>query len=78
MRREFLRNYLNVDVDGFTCTVRYVVRAMYDVIDEDGGGTIEQEVVEDVTLTIEEIEKEGGHANIIEQLKECYAPLCCH
>ena len=78
MRKEFVKNYLDVEVNGFACTVRYIVRAMYNVIDDDGFATLEQKVIEDVTLTSEEIEKEGGCANVIEQLKECYAPLCCN
>ena len=43
---------------------------MYNVIDDDGFATIDQKVIEDVTLSDQEIE--------LEDLKECYAPLCCN
>ena len=78
MRKEFIKNVLDVEVNGFACTVRYIVRAMYNVIDDDGFATIEQKVIEDVTLSDEEIEEEGGASKVLEDLKECYAPLCCN
>lgn len=42
MRKQFIKNVLDTEVDGFACTIRYIVRAMYDVIDADGFATIEQ------------------------------------
>lgn len=75
MRKQFIKNVLDTEVDGFACTIRYIVRAMYDVIDADGFATIEQKIIEDVTFTSEEIEEEGGQVKILEDLKECYAPL---
>lgn len=78
MRKEFIKNVLDVDVNGFACTVRYIVRAMYNVIDDDGFATIEQKVIEDVTLSDAEIEEEGGASKVLEDLKECYTPLCCN
>ena len=36
MRKEFIKNVLDVEVNGFACTVRYIVSAMYNVIDDDG------------------------------------------
>lgn len=78
MRKEFIKNVLDVEVNGFACKVRYIVRAMYNVIDDDGFATIEQKVIEDVTLSDAEIEEEGGASKVLEDLKECYAPLCCN
>lgn len=78
MRKEFIKNVLDVEANGFACTVRYIVRAMYNVIDNDGFAMIEQKVIEDVTLSDAEIEEEGGASKILEDLKECYAPLCCN
>lgn len=78
MRKEFIKNVLDVEVNGFACTVRYIVRAMYNVIDNDGFAMIEQKVIEDVTLSDAEIEEEGGVFKILEDLKECYDPLCCN
>ena len=70
--------FLDVEVNGFACKVRHIVRAMYNVIDDDGFATIEQKVIEDVTLSDAEIEEEGGVSKVLEDLKECYAPLCCN
>lgn len=78
MRKEFIKNALDVEVNGFACTVMYIVRAMYNVIDDGGFATIEQKVIEDVTLSDAEIEEEGGASKVLEDLKKCYAPLCCN
>ena len=48
---------------------------MFNVIDKEGFGNIEQKVIEDVTMTREEIKEEGGYQEVINQFKECYAPL---
>lgn len=29
MRKQFIKNVLDTEVDGFACTIRYIVRAMY-------------------------------------------------
>lgn len=72
----FIKNILAVDVDGLRHRNRYVVKAMYDVRHEDERGEeyykIEHRVIEDVTLTWDEIEQEGGVAEINKQLKERY------
>lgn len=75
MKKEFIKNVLDIEVNGFTGSIRYVVREMNDVIHEDGFASIEQRIIEDVTMSSQEIEEEGGHSEIINQLKECYAPL---
>ena len=75
MEKQFIKNVLDIEVNGFTGAIRYVVREMYDLIHEDGFASIEQKDIEDVTMTREEIKEEGGHQEIINQLKECYAPL---
>ena len=50
MRKEFIKNVLDVEVDGFACTVRYIVRAMYDIVGADGFATIKQEVIKDLQM----------------------------
>lgn len=75
MEQQFIKNILSIDVNGFTGSIRYVIRKMYDEIHEDGFATIEQKIIKDMTLTREEIEKRGGHQEIIKQLREQYAPL---
>ena len=42
MQKEFIRNFLDVEVDGFNYTVRYIIRAMYDVVDAEGFSTLKQ------------------------------------
>jgi len=71
----FIKNDLQVDVDGLRHRNRYIVRAMYDVRHEDERGVhykLEQRVIEDLTLTWDEIEQEGGVVEINKQLKKCY------
>lgn len=75
MEKQFIKNVLDIEVNGFTGAIRYVVREMYDLIHEDGFASIEQKDIEDVTMTREEIKEEGGYQEVINQLKECYAPL---
>lgn len=75
MEKQFIKNVLDIEVNGFTGAIRYVVREMYDLIHEDGFVSIEQKVIEDVTMTREEIKEEGGYQEVINQFKECYAPL---
>lgn len=53
MEKQFIKNVLDIEVNGFTGAIRYVVREMFDVIDKDGFGIIEQKVIEDVTMTRE-------------------------
>lgn len=45
---------------------------MYDVIHEDGVASIEQKIIEDVTMSRQEIKEEGGNQAIVEELKELY------
>nr|DAW89403.1 MAG TPA: hypothetical protein [Bacteriophage sp.] len=78
MRKEFIKNVLDVEVDGFTCSVHYIVRAMYDIIGADGFATIKQEVIKDVTMTDKEIEARGGASKVLADFKNTYAPLCCN
>ncbi|MHA6530158.1 hypothetical protein [Paenibacillus sp. BAC0078] len=68
----FIRNILDVEVDGLRHRNRYIVRAMVDVIQADGFAKMEQKVIEDVTLTWDEIEKEGGVSEVKKQFKERY------
>ena len=75
MEKQFIKNVLDIEVNGFTGAIRYVVREMYDLIHEDGFASIEQKDIEDVTMTREEIKEEGGYQEVINQFKECYAPL---
>lgn len=71
----FIKNVLDVDVDGLRGTNRYKVKAMYDVRREGHSGhyyEIKFKLIEDITFTWDEIEREGGIAEINKQLNECY------
>lgn len=72
MEKQFIRNALDIEVNGFTGAVRYIVTSMYDVIHEDGVASIEQKIIEDVTMSRQEIKEEGGNQAIVEELKELY------
>ena len=72
MEKQFIRNVLDIEVNGFTGAVRYIVTSMYDVIHEDGFASIEKKNIEDVTMSRQEIKEEGGHQAIVEELKELY------
>lgn len=76
MEEIFVKNVLDVEVDGLRGTNRYIVKAQYDVRKEDARGVwyeLKHKVIEDLTLTWKEIEEEGGVAEINKQFKECYA-----
>lgn len=73
MKEIFIKNVLEVDVDGARQENRYIVRALYDVDHEgDGEYSLEQRIIEDVTMSWKEIEKEGGIVEVNKQFKEGY------
>jgi len=72
MKLEFIKNVLNVEVDGLKGINHYTVKAMYNYIDKDNFATIKFITIEDIELTWEEIEEEGGIEEINKQFKECY------
>lgn len=75
MRKEFIKYVLDAEVNGFALTIRYIVRAMYEVIDDDGYATIKQEIVEDVTFSDKELDEKGGISEVLEDFKKRYVPL---
>lgn len=72
MKLEFIKNVLSVNVNGLKGVNRYVIKAMYDEIDEDNFAKTIFKLVDDFELTWKEIEEEGGIAEINKDLKECY------
>lgn len=72
----FVKNWLSVDVDALRHRNRYVVKAMYDIkkVGENGFTFYEtvNEIIEDVTMTWDEIEQDGGVAQVNRDLQECY------
>jgi hypothetical protein len=71
-RLEFIKNVFSVDVDGNRGINHYVIKAMYDAIDEDGFADIIYKTVDEFDMTWTDIEKEGGISAINKDLKECY------
>ena len=44
MEKQFIKNVLDIEVNGFTGAIRYVVREMFNVIDKEGFGNIEKKL----------------------------------
>lgn len=72
MKLEFIKNVLDIKVDGLRGVNHYVIKAMYNLIDEDNFATIEFKLIDEFELDWDEIEAEGGVGEINKQLKECY------
>jgi len=72
MKLQFIKNTLDVKVDGLRGINHYTVKAMYDKIDDEGFATITHKLVDEWNMTWKEIEEEGGISAINKDLKECY------
>ena len=68
----FIKNIVDVKVDGLRGLNHYKITAMYDEIHEDGHASIKQIVVDEFDYTWSEIEREGGIAQFNKNMKECY------
>jgi|GEM_PF-2183008 len=69
---EFIKNVLDINVDSFKQVNTYTIKAMYNDIDEEGYRTIKFKLVDEFSLTWDEIEKDGGISQVNKDLKECY------
>lgn len=74
--RIFIRNVVSVDVDGLRATNHYTVKAMYDVVGEDGFATTDCVLVDEFDYPWEQIEKDGGIAKVNADFKEVYGADC--
>lgn len=72
MRLEFIKNVLSVDVDGLKGVNHYTIKAQYNAIDEEGFATLNHKLVDEFDMTWDEIERDGGIAQVNKDLKECY------
>lgn len=78
MRREmeFIRNVLDINVDGLRGVNHYTIKAMYNkfLLNEDGEeyAVIEHVLLDEFDYTWDEIERDGGIAQVNRDLKECY------
>lgn len=75
MKLEFLKNVLNVDVDGLKGVNHYTIKAMYDAIDDDEVATITYKLLDEFDMTWQEIKEGGGIAAINKDLKERYGRI---
>lgn len=73
---EFIKNVLDVDVDGMREINTYTVKAMYNKIDPDGFSSVVFKPVAKLSLSWQEIEEAGGIAQVIALIKERYAIDC--
>lgn len=71
-KRIFIKNILEVDVDGLKAENNYTINAMYDVVGLDGFAIVEHVTVDRFTMTWDEIERDGGVAAVVEEIKEEY------
>ncbi|HBI04305.1 MAG TPA: hypothetical protein DDY49_09790 [Paenibacillaceae bacterium] len=65
MKEKTIKRTLDVDVDGLKGIVKYVIKEMYDLIDDEGFATIKFRPIDEFTMTfseIEEKEKTLGHS----------------
>ena len=73
---EFIKNVVDVDVDGINQVNHYRISAMYNEIHVDENGKewadITFKVVDEFDYTWDEIERDGGIAQVNKDLKECY------
>ena len=73
---EFIKNVCDVDVDGLREVNHYRISAMYNEIHVDENGKewadITFKVVDEFDYTWDEIERDGGIAQVNKDLKECY------
>lgn len=71
-KREFIKNVVDVDVDGLKQVNHYRVKAMYNVFGDDDVASISFVPLDEFDLTWKEIESEGGIGEINKQIKEEY------
>lgn len=72
---EFIKNIVEVDVDGLNGINHYTIKAMYNEITEDERGTyanIVYKTIDEFDYTWRDIEADGGIAQVNADLKECY------
>lgn len=65
MTEKTIKKILDVDVDGLKGIVKYTIKEMYDLIDDEGFATIDFRIIDEFTMTFNEISKEEsiqGHS----------------
>lgn len=72
MKLEFIRNVVDIKIDGLRGVNHYIIKAMYNKIDAEGFATIEHKLIDEFDYTWDEIERDGGIAQVNKDLKECW------
>lgn len=73
-KEEVIKRTLDVDVDGLKGTVKYTIKEMYDLIHPEGYATIKHRLIDEFTMTWDEIEEEERNEgkSMKEQIFEAY------
>jgi len=72
MRLELIKNIVEVKVDGLRGVNHYKISALYDRIHEEGWADTCQKVIDEFDYSWDDIEKDGGIAQVNKDLQECY------
>ena len=72
MTRTFLKNVLDVDVNGMTGEITYTIYAEYLEVDDEGYGSNVLEEIDKLSYTHRTMERDGGLPQVLKNLKECY------
>lgn len=73
---EFIKNVLDVDVDGAREVNTYTVKGMYNKVDPDGFASVVFKPVAKFSLSWQEIEEAGGIAQVNSLIKKRFAIDC--
>lgn len=72
MKLQFIKNILDVNVNGLKGLNHYTIKAMYNKIGNDGFATTTCKTVDEFDYTWDEIERDGGISQVNKDFKECY------
>lgn len=75
-KREFIRNTVSVDINGLEKVNHYTVKAMYNVINDDGFADIDFVLIDEFDYTWAEIEEDGGIAKVVTDFQDVYGKDC--
>lgn len=72
MTKTFLKNVLDVDVNGMTGEITYTIYAEHLEVDDEGYGSNVLEKIDKLFYTPRMMEHDGGLPQVLKDLKECY------
>lgn len=68
----FIKNVIEVDVDGLKGVNHYTIKAMYNKIDNEGYAILTHKLIDEFDYSWDDIEKDGGIAQVNKDFKETY------